>query len=519
MKTIRLDRVFPNPAQPRKFFDPQKLAELAYSIHHHGIIQPVVVEEDEFHDYIIHDGERRWRASCVLAVATAKKIDIELEDKYFMNLCQSLANTEARIIVNLHQPALEWYTKELPVVIVDKRQQDDTPTMLIRAVIANEQRDNLTPIELARAYQQLANNGYGDNDIARIVGRGRSTIANTRRLLELPDDIQQWVAQGKINEKGARSLLPLVQVVKRPDLASGAAHQAIADEWNTNRIANEVDRLINLCSIKPLPEIATFNAWNGTQPPAGCAATCAECQNYVKYGSDRICINTVLHAERKTIVRALIAPPPPPKQKNAEVWQIQIAIRAWMDKYVSLPIQKRTAIVTYKKMSGADQMKLFESEWKNRLKNNGVNDIVTKNRFDQAMNNYLDLLRGESIVHPCHKCGAEKAVYIYRLAPTADPVAECWACQAKWDKLDEYHADRKAATVSRKTPQPEPFPQSPVQSPEVEPDQSITIDSMVDRFHKLLITAFENGIAYWKYDSWLDLLKEEIKDEIHQNPT
>lgn len=621
--TIRLDRVFPNPAQPRKFFDPQKLAELAYSIHHHGVIQPVVVEEDEFKNYTIHDGERRWRATCALAVAIAKKIDINPDDSYFKNLCQSLANTEARIIINLHQHALEWYTKELPVVIVDKRQQDDTQTMLIRAVIANEMRDDLTPIELARSYQQLADNGHTDGDIARIVGRGRSTIANTRRLLELPEDIQQWVAQGKLNEKGARTLLPLVQVIKRPDLASGAAYQAIADEWNTNQIATEVRRLINLCRAIPMPEIATFNAWNGTQPPIGCAATCAECDKFVNYGNELFCINTVNYATRKEVVRALIAPPPPPAETFAEVWQIQNATKSWFDQYVALPIQQRTAIVQYKNLSAAEQMRLFTDEWQQRISANGVSKPARKRDFDQAMNNLLDQVRMKATTHDCPRCGQPKVIYMYR--PTNDSkneIAECWYCKAVWNTLDDYHAERLSlekpipvsVSVSRKTPEPEPTTPEPkpaaidLYSPEFEaslraslhqyqgaderwqqyattgltdydlrdaigreyglgggrwdfnvkfysigrsdpkfwynemspngkphlsgaqlinrvrelmeipfpkptpqpaaPTEPITIDSMVDRFRELL----KQVADYTQYDSWLDMLEEDIHD-------
>ena len=165
-----IEQLAPNPAQPRRHFDPTKLAELAQSIKAHGIIQPIVVrphaeEAGKPRRYQIIAGERRWRA--------AQK-------------------------AGLHS---------VPVVLRDDIEKEDE---LELALIENIQRADLNPIEEAKAYYDLARlRSYTQEELAKRVGKDRSTIANALRLLKLPPKVQQLVIEGKLSMGHARALLGL----------------------------------------------------------------------------------------------------------------------------------------------------------------------------------------------------------------------------------------------------------------------------------------------------------------------
>lgn len=173
-RLLALDALSPNPHQPRGQFDPGSLAELAESIRVHGIIQPLVVTpvtpipEHAGHFWIIA-GERRWRAA-------------------------RLAGLE-----------------QVPVIVRAATQQALTEL----ALVENIQRDNLNAIEEALAYQALIN-GYGltQSEVAERVGKSRSAVANTLRLLGLPPMTQQALVEGRIAAGHGRALLAL------PDAAS-----------------------------------------------------------------------------------------------------------------------------------------------------------------------------------------------------------------------------------------------------------------------------------------------------------
>ncbi len=163
VKVVPVTAVSPNPHQPRSSMDEQKLAELADSIKEHGLIQPLIVTQAE-KGYTLIAGERRWRA------------------------CQ-LAGLQ-----------------EVPVVVKEATPQE----MLELAIIENVQRADLNPLEEAYAYQQLAQDfGFTHEQVAQRMGKGRSTITNLIRLLELPQNIQQAVADGRISGAHGRALLPL----------------------------------------------------------------------------------------------------------------------------------------------------------------------------------------------------------------------------------------------------------------------------------------------------------------------
>ena len=158
---ISLDLIDPNPYQPRKSFDEEELRELAATIEKHGLIQPIAVRKVGDR-YQIISGERRTRASRLANLATIKaQVYEELDDKAMS----------------------EW------------------------ALIENIQRVDLNPVEVSKSYQQLIeDHGYTHEDLAKIVGKSRSAITNSLRLLKLPQQVLIWIQEGKIAGGAARAL-------------------------------------------------------------------------------------------------------------------------------------------------------------------------------------------------------------------------------------------------------------------------------------------------------------------------
>lgn len=163
---IPIDRIKPNPKQPRLNIDQADLESLAQSICENGLIQPIVVEITDEGDYILHDGERRWRAAQIAGL------------------------------------------EEIPAHVVASDDVSDRDR-LTRAVVANVQRADLTPLEVARAYQELHDLGLTDGQIADKVGKSRSSVANARRLLELPEEAQNLASQEGVSERTLTALLPI----------------------------------------------------------------------------------------------------------------------------------------------------------------------------------------------------------------------------------------------------------------------------------------------------------------------
>lgn len=156
-----IEKVVARRDQPRRHFDNDALEELAQSIREQGIIQPLVVRRVD-QDFEIIAGERRWRA--------AQR-------------------------AQLHQ---------VPIVV-----QDVTPAQAFEmALVENLQREDLNPLERAEAYRRLVEeHGLKQEELAKRVGKGRSTIANSLRLLALPPRVQNLVTSGELSEGHARSLL------------------------------------------------------------------------------------------------------------------------------------------------------------------------------------------------------------------------------------------------------------------------------------------------------------------------
>ena len=181
----------PNPAQPRHHFDPAQLDELAASIRESGIVQPILVRR-RGHRFQIVAGERRWRA--------AQRAGL------------------ARVPITV---------REVP----DER-------LLEVALIENIQREELTPIEEAQAYQRLLDaSGQTQEQVAQRVGKDRSTVANALRLLRLPRDVQDLVEARQLDAGHARALLALETVEAQQELAREAARRGLSVREVEQRVA------------------------------------------------------------------------------------------------------------------------------------------------------------------------------------------------------------------------------------------------------------------------------------------
>lgn len=203
LQMLPLTQIVPNPHQPRTVMDQEKLAELAASIKEHGLIQPLIVTQTG-DGFTLIAGERRWRASQLAGLA------------------------------------------EVPVVIKEATPQ----AMLELAIIENIQRADLNPLEEAYAYQQLTDEfGLTHEQVARRIGKGRSTITNLIRLLELPDNIQQAVSDGRISGAHGRALLPL----PTPEVQISAMNQIISLSLSVRQTESLVKKL--LTAKKPKPQV------------------------------------------------------------------------------------------------------------------------------------------------------------------------------------------------------------------------------------------------------------------------
>ena len=163
LKLIRISDIQKNPYQPRKEFSKEKIEELAQSIKENGLIQPIIVRQSPVIGYEILAGERRYRASIAAGLS------------------------------------------EVPVIIKNLSDQD----MMIHSIIENLHREDLNPIEEAKAYQSLIDKGYTHAGIAEKMGKSRPYITNLVRLLTLPDFILTEVEVGKLSQAHARLLIQL----------------------------------------------------------------------------------------------------------------------------------------------------------------------------------------------------------------------------------------------------------------------------------------------------------------------
>jgi ParB family chromosome partitioning protein len=194
--SIPIASIVPNPFQPRREFSEQDLADLVASIRENGLLQPIVVRPAAGTpgSYELVAGERRWRATMRLG----------------------------------------W--KEVPATV---REVDDR-TLLVLALVENLQRAELSALEEAEGFRRLADEfNLNQQEIADVVGRDRSTIANSMRLLQLPATVRQLLAEGKLTAGHARALLGLQNDRKMADLARDAVEYG----WSVREVEAQVQRI------------------------------------------------------------------------------------------------------------------------------------------------------------------------------------------------------------------------------------------------------------------------------------
>jgi len=162
-KIVQIKDIQKNPYQPRKEFSEEKIQELAQSIKENGLIQPIIVRKSPVLGYEILAGERRYRASIAAGLS------------------------------------------EVPVIVKQLSDQD----MMLHSIIENLQRENLNPIEEAKAYQFLIDKGFTHTEIAEKMGKSRPYITNLVRLLGLPKHILTEVESGRLSQAHARLLIQL----------------------------------------------------------------------------------------------------------------------------------------------------------------------------------------------------------------------------------------------------------------------------------------------------------------------
>ncbi len=170
VRTLPLSRLKPNPDQPRRTFSEESLAELANSLKTHGLIQPILVEESSDGFFLIVAGERRFRAATMAGLS------------------------EVPVIVRS-------YTSEKRLEI---------------SLIENIQREDLNPVDEAEAYRSLmAMGGRSQEEVADVVGKSRSAVANSIRLLRLPESVLSTLREGSLSAGHAKALLSVIDPARR----------------------------------------------------------------------------------------------------------------------------------------------------------------------------------------------------------------------------------------------------------------------------------------------------------------
>lgn len=202
---LPIELIEPNPLQPRRVFHQDRIEELAQSIRANGIIQPLVVRRHA-ERYQLVAGERRWRAAKLAGIS------------------------------------------HVPVVIQDV--PDDR--LLEITLIENIQREDLNPIEAAQAFDRLCRELQLNHDeVGHRTGKDRSTIANLIRLLQLPPDIQQLIAERRLSAGHARCLLTLPTA----ELQREVAEKSVAQGWSVRQVERLTQRMMEDRKPKPVDEV------------------------------------------------------------------------------------------------------------------------------------------------------------------------------------------------------------------------------------------------------------------------
>lgn len=192
---IPINKIKSNDEQPRKSFDDEKIIELAESIKHHGIIQPLILKQDK-ENYVIVAGERRWRAAKLVG------------------------------------------QKEVPAIIMDLTEKQ----VLEISLIENIQRQDLNPIEEAIAYKKLLDEfKITQEELSKRIGKSRTAIANTIRLVNLDSRVQSYLIEGILSEGHGRVLLS----IKDNDLQYDIAQKAIDDQVSVRELERLIKKMEN----------------------------------------------------------------------------------------------------------------------------------------------------------------------------------------------------------------------------------------------------------------------------------
>ena len=192
---LKINEIEPNAGQPRKYFDDEKLVQLSESIKQNGVIQPIIVKKNDS-NYTIIAGERRWRAAKLADIGT------------------------------------------IPALIKDYTEQQ----VMEIALIENLQREDLNPIEEADAFINLMNEfNLTQEQIAEKIGRSRSAIANTIRLLGLSNDVKKMIISGDLTSGHARTLV----IIQNEELQKTAANYIVNNKLSVRETENYIKSLLN----------------------------------------------------------------------------------------------------------------------------------------------------------------------------------------------------------------------------------------------------------------------------------
>lgn len=205
-QTISIDSIDPNPLQPRRAFQADRLEELAQSIRANGIIQPLVVRRAGDR-YQLVAGERRWRAAKLAGISQVPVVVREIPDDHLLEI----------------------------------------------TLIENIQREDLNPIETAVAFERMMRElVLTPEQVGQRTGKDRTTIVNLIRLLQLPDDLQQLVADRRLTAGHARCLLSLPTI----QLQREVAEKAVAQGWSVRQLERITQKLIDGEAPKQVDEVA-----------------------------------------------------------------------------------------------------------------------------------------------------------------------------------------------------------------------------------------------------------------------
>jgi len=213
-RDIPLNKIVPNPVQPRRKFDEESLRDLAESLKAQGLLQPIVVKK-EGEEYILIAGERRYRAANMAQLET------------------------------------------IPAIILKDKNESD---MLQMALVENLQREDLNVLETAEAFRQLMDEaGLTQNELSAKVGKSRAAVANILRLLTLPEQVKTMIRDGSLTEGHARAVLALDNEEARIRLAERIVKEKLSvrsTEESVNRVRKR--KLIPKKKVPVLMEVETY---------------------------------------------------------------------------------------------------------------------------------------------------------------------------------------------------------------------------------------------------------------------